>query len=420
MFPDRYFPRYTRFDPAAPVWCLTPGDSGQRCIHRFYDTSPISPSGRYLAVTRLPYEDRLPRPGDVAQVVIVDMHSGDCRIVAETAGWDAQVGAHVQWGVDDEQLLFNDLDVATWRPFGVRLNPATGDRVRLDHAIYTVASDGRWAVSPCVRRTARTQAGYGVVAPPEVVPANVGAAADDGVWRIDTQTGTSRLIVSLADLHKQLGDRLGFEPLERGPLYGFHVKPNGPGDRVMFVVRQRLDRGGLRPALVTFQADGTDPHVAVRADQWERGGHHPNWCPDGEHIVMNLRLNPDEPLRFVCVRYDGSDLHPIAGGAVGSGHPTLSPCAPDAGARVLTDAYPHEPVAFGDGTVPLRWVGAVDGRERTLVRIGVVPPYTGPANAMRVDPHPAWDRSGRFVVFNACPQGTRRVYLVDMTTLTKH
>ncbi|HRS96487.1 MAG TPA: hypothetical protein P5179_14550, partial [Candidatus Latescibacteria bacterium] len=47
------FERYRAFSPAVPIWCITP-DGLDRCIHRFYDTSPVSPSGRYVALTRLP------------------------------------------------------------------------------------------------------------------------------------------------------------------------------------------------------------------------------------------------------------------------------------------------------------------------------------------------------------------------------
>ena len=65
------FPRYRDFDPAVPVWCATPGRGG--CLHRFFDTSPISPSGRYLAVFQMPFEDRQPEPGEAGRVRLADM-----------------------------------------------------------------------------------------------------------------------------------------------------------------------------------------------------------------------------------------------------------------------------------------------------------------------------------------------------------
>jgi hypothetical protein len=85
-----------------------------------------------MALTRLPFEDRLPKPGDVAEIVVVDLGSGETRRVADTRGWDVQLGAQLQWGADDHSLFFNDLEVGSWQPFGVRLDPLSGARKRLD------------------------------------------------------------------------------------------------------------------------------------------------------------------------------------------------------------------------------------------------------------------------------------------------
>jgi hypothetical protein len=52
--------------------------------------------------------------------------------------------------------------------------------------------------------------------------------------------------------------------------------------------------------------------------------------------------------------------------------------------------------------------------ERALVRIRTEPLYAGPSDALRVDPHPAWDREFRYVTFNGCPEGTRRVFVADL------
>ena len=119
------FPAYTDFAPRVPVHCVTPGGTGY--IHRYYDSSPFSPSGRYFAVTRLPFEDRLPKPGDVAEIAIVDLQTGELRTIAETRGWDVQLGAQLQWGADDRTLLYNGLETRDWMPYGVRRDPQTGE-----------------------------------------------------------------------------------------------------------------------------------------------------------------------------------------------------------------------------------------------------------------------------------------------------
>ena len=94
---------------------------------------------------------------------------------------------------------------------------------------------------------------------------------------------------------------------------------------------------------------------------------------------------------------------------VGSGHPTVYLD----GRHILTDAYLMEKLSFGDGTAPLRWVDMAAGTEKLLARIPL--DAGNPRGPLRLDPHPAWDRSWRWVTFNAFVGGTRRVFVMDMT-----
>jgi len=405
---DRFFPRYLSGTSRAPIWCITPHID--RCIHRFYDTSPVSPSGRYVALTRLPYEDKLPVAGDAAEIVLVDLFKGTAQIIAETRGWDSQLGAQAQWGSDDHSLYFNDVDTQNWAPFGVRLDPSTGRRRRLGGPVYMVSPDGKLAASPCLLRTARTQAGYGVVVPESHVPKNPMAAEDDGIYITDTETGLSRLLISFAEILERARPPFDPDDFRSGSLYGFHVKWNPQGDRLMFVMRctaAGADRTFSNANLITMKPDGSDVTVALHWKIWQQGGHHPNWCPDGKRILMNLR--PDGvTMRFAIFNYDGRNIE-VTTETRGSGHPTLHPN----GRNILTDAYLGRNAA---DKVPLRWINILSNAEEPLAWV-----HTRPAHdrleALRVDPHPAWDHKYRMFVFNACPEGTRRVYLCDMGNL---
>jgi len=414
------FPAYTDYGPRVPVHCVTAAAPGS--IHRFYDSSPFSPSGRYLAVTRLPFEDRLPGPGDVAEILVVDLQSGDTRAVAETRGWDSQLGAQLQWGRDDRQLLFNDVDTGTWTPFGVRLDPQSGERRPLEGTIYAVSPDARRSAGPCLVRTVNTQRGYGVVVPRERVPRNRGAPTDDGIYLTDLESGASRLLVSIAAIFEEAFPAAARDAYRGGDFYCFHVKWNPQGTRLMLVLRWlprtvlpwRRKKAYRRLNVVTLDADGSHARIAVPDTVWRRGGNHPNWCPDGEHVLMNLDTE-GQGLRFARVRYDGSGLETLSRTVTGSGHPTLHPD----GRHVLTDAYPHEPVAYGDGTTPIRWIDLAGSTETALLRIRTLSPHERGRPALRVDPHPAWDRHFRRIAFNACPDGRRNVYVADLSSLVR-
>jgi hypothetical protein len=257
--------------------------------------------------------------------------------------------------------------------------------------------------------------------PERYVPANTGAPAGDGVFVTDVQSGECRLLVSIEDIVGGLAHFRSGE-YETGDFYAFHTKWSPDGERIMVILRwaprtkqhwwkrpKPASKKMMRKFVITIAADGSDPRMAISDELWARGGHHPNWCPDSRHVMMNLDLNGDG-LRFVQADLDGTDvrlMHPTAGG---SGHPSLHPN----GRFMITDAYPGEEAGFGDGTVPIRLIDLETGEERVLARIMSKPAYVGPRKEMRLDAHPAWDRSGRYVIFNGCPDGTRRVFVADV------
>ncbi len=413
MMPDlsQRFPHYTDYSPLVPTWCVTPHVG--RTIHRFFDTSPFSPSGRYLALFRLPFEDHVPEPGDIGHVVLVDLDTGDERVVAETRGWETQVGANVQWGTDDTQLFFNDVDLGAWEPFGVKLDPLSGETRRLEGGIWMISPNGRCSAFTCLRRMRRTQLGYGVMLPDEYVPQNVGLPDDDGLFITDTTSGECKLLISIEEMVETATPKFDLDEYRGGEFYGFQCKWNPQGTRLIFVLRWLAPDGKSRKNhVLTVRADGTDVHLVIPAKEWAKGGHHINWRPDGESISMNLNLHGDG-LRFITARYDGTGLGTVLDTVPGSGHPTVHPN----GQHILTDAYLSDTVAFGDGTVPIRLVDTVTGEDRVLVRMRTDQPFAAPGNALRVDPHPAWDAAFRRVALNGFADGTRRVYVADLEGL---
>ena len=99
----------------------------------------------------------------------------------------------------------------------------------------------------------------------------------------------------------------------------------------------------------------------------------------------------------------------------GSGHPTIHPN----GRHILTDTYVRERKgAFGEPT-PLRLVDRQTGDEKVVVRINTIPKEQRGIGCLRIDPHPAWDRTNGWVAFNGAPEGTRRVYVADMRSLVE-
>ena len=216
--------------PAVPTWIVTPGNISSTI--RFYDTSPFSPSGKYLALLRFPRGSEgkpvyvLEEAGSAllpaAEVVLVNLWTGVEMVVAKTYGWDSQTGAHVQWGASDDDLFYNDVvwdaGVENYRAVGVRMNSFRRIKKHLDCPVYQVRAlaldelcdsllltffpfpsnftqvspDGQWAISPCLRRISRTQRGYGVHVPGIPLPENTDASDADGLYLTSTVSGEVR------------------------------------------------------------------------------------------------------------------------------------------------------------------------------------------------------------------------------------
>ena len=414
-------PLYEKNSPSCPVRCVTPKTDG--AFHRFFDTPPFSPSGRYLAAFVMPFEDRTQKPGDEGSILVVDLLTGEETIVGTSKGWEPQMGANLQWGKDDDTLIYNDLDTDKWTAHCVKLDWRSGRKRLFDGWVYQVSPDGTKAVASDPITMRRTQSGYGVVIPDEKVPRRLGPQKSDGIYITDLESGERKTLISSEELFKRAMPESEQEAAKGQEVYFFHSKWNAKGTRIMFSTRRfqsdgtsqfdTLHRGIVRYDVFTIKPDGSELYDAIPADLWERGGHHTTWMSDGERLSFNLGDMKDG-VDLMQVRFDGSDLGKICERTKGSGHPSENPVKPGI---FVTDTYAWEGLAYGDGTTPIRLIDSTSDSERRIIRIRTATPAEKKIPQLRVDPHVVWDKGGRFIAFNAFDEGTRKVYVADLKEL---
>lgn len=394
------FRDYASLQPNVKIRTATPGDG--HYMTTFFDVNPFSPSGRYLAVTRVPFINRIPIPGDKALVCVIDLLEGRCVPVYETTGWGAQLGANVQWGRTDEVIFCND--VIDGRPAGIKVNVGTGDCQVLEGTVYGVDAEAKYSYSADLQLINALIPGYGVPENPfNIVRQKHQLSETDGLWRTDLESGKRVLLAPTKDIVQSL-DEPDF--VRAGTHYLFNVKVNKNNSRILLVTFCRGTPGRVGPVvqLVTTDINGRDPRLAMPDRLWRKGGHHPNWTPDGDHILMNLRQ--DGEMGLVTFRWDGTNLTRLAAPTKGSGHPTLHP----SGRYVLTDSYVSEGFKYSDNNVPLRWIDVERGTETHLCTIHTKN-LDGPR---RIDPHPAWSRDYMQIAFNGIVDGRRQVMIAGL------
>lgn len=402
--PDQInLPEYINMKPLVPIKKISSGG----VIHRFHDTSPLSPSGRYMALFRVPFEDHYPEAGDAGDVILVDMKTGEEKFVSKSFGWEMQVGANVQWGATDEELFFNQVDTSVWKEYVVKYNPKTNEYKRIDGTVFMVSSDGKKLVSHNLLNSVHAQSGYGVIVPDSLTAYNTGPVDTDGIYVTDVESGVSKRIVTIRNMYKKTVPDIQIANPDDFAFYGFKAMWNPQGTRIMTCLMMKPMSGEKRSiAVITMAPDGSDLRTAITPKQYARGGHHMAWLPDGDHISMNLNVDDDPGLELITVKYDGSELKAVY--PVGSGHPSFHPGGLP---LVITDSYWHEPVTRQDGFVPIRLINTETKTEDVIAMVYV--PIKDD-NSFRVDPHPTWDRTGRYVIFNAFTDNTRCVYMADL------
>jgi len=99
--------KFVNNDIIVPTWIVT--NSLTSSTIRFFDSSPFSPSNRYIAVTRVNtiQENKPIKAGDVASIIVIDLELGIEILVDVTNSWDSQLGAQLQWGLTDNDLIYN-------------------------------------------------------------------------------------------------------------------------------------------------------------------------------------------------------------------------------------------------------------------------------------------------------------------------
>lgn len=246
-------------------------------IHRFFDSSPISPSSRYVAYTRMPvplpvitkkgstnvqHEASKVTPLIYAQIVITDLLSGAHTVIDSSLAWDSQVGAHVQWGSSDDELFYNIVSFQhhhqlneTYQPIihisddatsslnsnylqskarvvAVVYNITSHSFRALPCPIYHVSADGQQAVSPNLLKIHYTQLGYGIRGITLPSSPNRNALTNDGICMTIVRDGICKVFVRLQQLLEA-----AHMDVQHTPVYGFHTKWSSDGKYVMIIVR---------------------------------------------------------------------------------------------------------------------------------------------------------------------------------------
>ncbi len=390
------FSRIKRISPAPPVVCATNGPGYY--FFGYFGINPWSASEDKLLCLRVGFQDRVPEAADSAEICYVELASGRIVPVAKTAAWNFQQGAMLHWMPEspDSLIIYNDR--RDGRFVSVVRNVYTGEARELPMPIAALSHGGKYAVSVDFAMNYRMRPGYGYAG------GETGAdpASEDpksgGLFLLDTESGAAELIASYDRVDSLLGrpvDSLG------NPMWFNHAVFNTDDSRIFFLARIMKRTPGWVTAGLTVGVDGSDLRC-ILPFTW--GASHFDWKSPTEICVTTFYQGRIPGYVIVT---DGREEYGLIGEGVlkRDGHMSFSPDR----RWMVTDTYRD--------WRKRRSLYLVDLEKDRVYELGKF--YSDPAldGEYRCDLHPRWNHDGTKICFDSIHEGTRRVYIVDVSSV---
>ncbi len=410
---------------AFPCWAVTKGPKHH--FFGYYDKCPWDATGRYLFAMEVDFNDRMPEPDDVATIGLIDLQNGNrFEPIAETRAWNWQQGCMLQWvpSAADRLVIYNDRRGEDF--VGIILDVQTGAKNVVDRPIYAVSPDGQVALSVSFSRLHHVRPGYGYAGlfpAPSILP----APADDGILRVDLNSGESELLLSLADLSH-------FESLpsmENGMHWTDHLQFNPDGSRFAFLHRWQLSDGGHFTRLMTAAPDGSNLRYLTNSGMfshydwldshrilgWGRASNFLSqarlkykWFRSSLELVLpvfhaltsrgRVRARITGDCYLLIDELSGSQKPVGVGVLTEDGHCTWSPDRK----WILTDTYPDK-----RHYRTLIMYEPEEKRRLNVAKLLAPPELRG---GIRCDLHPRWNRSGTEICIDSAHDGSRQMYIL--------
>ncbi|MCH1495661.1 MAG: hypothetical protein L7U72_10535 [Rubripirellula sp.] len=371
----------------------------------YYDKREFDPTNRYVLSNQVEFEGRAPNGEDTIQVGMVDLENHDAwRTIGSSRSWGWQQGCMLQWvGPHGDRVMWNDRqdDQFVCRIFSMR----DGTVKTLPRPIYTISQDGKTGLSVDFRRIDNLRPGYGYdgLADPNV---HLRAPEDSGIWRVDMETGESKLILSLAEVAKLTWPD-GSQHADAWHYFN-HLLINPSGDRfiVLHRYRPKFDpeslqfEGGFVTRMLTANIDGSDRYIL------DPSGYTSHFIWKNDHQVTMWTRPAGQKNGFYQFTDQSREVIPVGQTHMPSnGHNTYLPNTN--GEWILNDTYPDRQTSRQ--TVYLYHVPS-----KRRFDLGHFPSPKSYRGEWRCDTHPRSNDEGTLVAVDSPHHSGRQVHLMDV------
>lgn len=355
----------------------------------YYDKSSWSPNMDQIVLHKL-------NSYSCVDIVIFNKGSKSCQTIAQSTTWNYQQGSMAQWLPESngKKVVFNDV---VQNMLSARiLSVDNGKEKVINWPIQAIHPSGKKALTLNYKRLDRIRPEYGYSPPvgnfSENQPLN-----QDGIWKVDLDSGNGSLIISLAELIEHIPR----EEMLNSEHKVNHILYSPSGKRFVFLHRWVSVKGKFSRLYV---ADESGKDLRLLMD--DRMVSHYNWQDDENLIVWGRTEKAGD--RYYLINVTTGDWAVLGEGVLdkyGDGHPSFSPDK----RWIITDTYPDK--------ARQRHLLLYNVQQREIITLGRFLAPLKFDGAFRCDLHPRWSPDGKWISIDSAHEGIRLNYLLDLSAI---
>ena len=378
---------------------ISPDDKTHEYFFGYYDKSPWNADDRYMLCLRAKNTWSEVSPKEKADILLIDTEKADSdperiKKIAETRAWNVQQACMLQWLGPDykKSIIFNDYRNGKY--ISVILDLETMTEKIIQAPVYTVSSDGKFALTLDFSRLYNLRPGYGYYNVPEKTK-NIPLPDATAIWKVSLETGEITEVLKYTDF-------ANFQPRsemkERGTIHKVNHIMLSP-DNKRFMVLYRWFNGERKyTRLITCDIDGSNMYLLSDDDMVS----HCFWKNNKEIIAFENKR--DDGIGYYLMEDKTEQYYHCWKELTEDGHPSFSPDR----RFVVTDTYPDR--------ARIQYLKVMDGDVKKN-NIDVVAKVFAPFkydNDTRCDLHPRWNHTSNKICFDAVFEGHRGLYYIQL------
>lgn len=352
----------------------------------YYDITPFSEDKRYILFHSV--ERHASPETHSAEILTYDRQTRKITLIGKTEAWCWQQGARLRW-INQTTIAFNQKISSGYVCQYFDLIAKKVMRT-IPIALYDISRCGKWGGSLNFERLQALRPGYGYSG---VAKSSLDfAPEDDGLFLVDTETGTSNLLISL----RELAAHNSLPSMDGANHYVNHISWSPDGEKLLFF--HLWEKEGKRASRAFVFYPQTNKLVMLGNSC---SVSHYAWSPSSDTVLMTAQeaaygfgyfeyklASPDQP-KFLSLlpRFDG--------------HPSYIKDLD----RILTDSYPNKLLERS-----LFIISKTTGQQERILDIYSPYRYRG---ELRCDLHPRFSPNQEEIAIDTVHNGIRSMLLLN-------